>query len=189
MKSTAPLLIVIQGAPASGKSTLARRLETDLGLLLVCKDDIKEFLFDRLPQSDRDFSTIQGKAAIAMMYAGATVFLKSRKNVMIESAFYTEFAKSDIQEMAKTTGAQVFEVFCFVDEKVRQKRFMSRVAEGNRHPGHLDHDVTTEELSRPHVNTSIDLGERFDVNTGSDDYSAQYAALVARLRDILHTGE
>ena len=43
-----PLVLIISGPPCTGKTTLARRLATDLGLPLMCKDTIKEVLFERL---------------------------------------------------------------------------------------------------------------------------------------------
>lgn len=40
--NTKPALVIISGAPATGKSTLARRLADELGLFLLAKDDISE---------------------------------------------------------------------------------------------------------------------------------------------------
>lgn len=44
----APLLVVIQGAPGSGKTTLVEKLRQDIGLPIIGKDDIKEMLFDHI---------------------------------------------------------------------------------------------------------------------------------------------
>ena len=43
-----PLLFVITGRPATGKTTLARRLAVDLRLPLIHKDGLKESLYDAL---------------------------------------------------------------------------------------------------------------------------------------------
>ncbi|WP_425432548.1 AAA family ATPase [Hydrococcus rivularis] len=42
------LLILISGLPCTGKTTLARKIAQKLQLPLVCRDDIKESLFDSL---------------------------------------------------------------------------------------------------------------------------------------------
>ena len=42
MQSTQPLLVIVSGAPGTGKTTLARRFVVDLELRLLSKDQIKE---------------------------------------------------------------------------------------------------------------------------------------------------
>src|SRR5262249_58176789 len=52
-----PLLVVVTGPPASGKSRLAEELAESLGLPLVTKDGIKETLFDTLGPGDQAWSS------------------------------------------------------------------------------------------------------------------------------------
>jgi predicted kinase len=47
----APVLILITGAPCTGKTTIAQHLAGKFQLPVVHKDDIKERLFDRLDYS------------------------------------------------------------------------------------------------------------------------------------------
>jgi adenylate kinase family enzyme len=47
------MLIVVTGAPGSGKSTIAVPLAGRLGLPLIAKDDIKEALWDHVGPGDR----------------------------------------------------------------------------------------------------------------------------------------
>jgi predicted kinase len=129
-----PKLIIIQGAPASGKTTISRDLVQRLdGVLLVSKDSIKEFLFDNQPSGDRDWSRMLGKASIAAMYEITKVFLANGRHVMLESAFDAEYAREDIKRL----NADVFEVYCRCDEDKIIERFKAR-ATSERHPGHLD---------------------------------------------------
>ena len=191
MEKSAPLLIVVQGAPASGKSSLARRIEADLRLPLISKDDIKEFLFDRIPQSDRNFSTVQGKAAIAMMYAGAEVFLNSHKDIIIESAFYTEFARGDIEKITGPTNARVFEIFVHCDETVRRERFVTRAHDGTRHPGHQDHfvaapgEVDNANLDVGDKYSRMNIGESIEVDTTRGITDKEYDAILSKIKERL----
>ena len=51
-----PLLLIVSGLPASGKSTLGARLARTLNLPFVTKDEYKALLLARLPDLTRDVS-------------------------------------------------------------------------------------------------------------------------------------
>ena len=69
--------ILICGAPASGKSTLARELSRALALPLMSKDDIKEILFDTLGFESRAEKVALGEAAMHMLYAFAETMMRA----------------------------------------------------------------------------------------------------------------
>lgn len=160
----APLLIVIQGAPGVGKTTLLEKLRHDFTMPMLGKDEIKEFLFDTIPQSDREFSRLQGGASFDMLYAFARSFLDAKQPVLIEGAFMTKFASGAIQKILGSTGAQYLEIFCYVDEAVRQERFKARSESGNRHAAHMD-SVATELPRDSHPYVAINIGDRIDLDT------------------------
>ncbi|HWS64347.1 MAG TPA: AAA family ATPase [Steroidobacteraceae bacterium] len=58
-------LMIILGCPASGKTTLARRLAAELTVPILSKDDIKEALFDVLGFADRERSRRLSDACFA----------------------------------------------------------------------------------------------------------------------------
>src|SRR5690348_5875164 len=62
--------VLVSGAPAAGKTTLARSLAPLLGLSLIAKDDIKEALFDALggPPGDLAWSRKVGGAAMETLW-------------------------------------------------------------------------------------------------------------------------
>ena len=76
MELTHPTIVIVTGKPASGKSTLAKRLSQELHMPLVGKDSIREQLFDRLGWKDRQWAQELGKASIDMMFYFAWAELK-----------------------------------------------------------------------------------------------------------------
>jgi hypothetical protein len=57
--------VIVAGAPATGKTTLAHALGGSLGLAVITKDDINEALATPFPTGDRDWSRQLGVAAYA----------------------------------------------------------------------------------------------------------------------------
>jgi predicted kinase len=177
-----PLLVVIQGAPGSGKTTLVRRLERDINLPILGKDDVKELLFDRLPQADKDFSRLQGMASFEMLYAFARTFLGNGKSIVIEGAFHTELSRQNIGAIMEATGARYLEVFCHMDEDVRQQRFVERAQDGTRHSAHLDGQGTP--LTPRDNYLSLQLGECIDADTTVSLSDDKYAEIVKRIQEL-----
>jgi 2-phosphoglycerate kinase len=66
---TEPLVVLVGGPPASGKTTLAGRLASELGLPLIAKDGLKETLLDAV-EGDVDLRRSQtlGRAAFALVW-------------------------------------------------------------------------------------------------------------------------
>ncbi|NMO56061.1 hypothetical protein HH310_33385 [Actinoplanes sp. TBRC 11911] len=64
------LIIVVSGATAVGKTTLATAVAEAMGLPLICKDDIKETLVDALdgPTGDFAWSRQIGSAAMQVLW-------------------------------------------------------------------------------------------------------------------------
>lgn len=69
MAGRRPLLVLVNGAPASGKSTLAARLARELALPLIAKDALKEVLFDTLGAPDHARSRELSAASYDLIYA------------------------------------------------------------------------------------------------------------------------
>lgn len=179
-------IIVVQGSPAVGKSTLVSRLTEDLCVGLLAKDHIKELLFDTagLPAS-REESTMYGRAAMDALFAIARNFLKAEKNFIMESAFFTDFANDDLKKLEKDFKVKLIQIFCFTDSKTMQQRYTSRIQNGQRHPGHgdlADLILQFEELAKRY--RPLDIAQTFHVDTTSLS-DAEYNKVVAKVKTIM----
>ncbi len=93
---TRPALIVVCGAPATGKSTLVRRLATDLRLPLLEKDIVKESLAGVVVPVDREASKRVGAASIRLVYDLAYRVLTAGIDVMVEANLNRTLAMRDL---------------------------------------------------------------------------------------------
>src|SRR5687768_2133644 len=86
-----PNAVIVTGLPCTGKTTLARRLSADLKLPLICKDDIKETLFDTLGWRDREWSRKLGAATMRLLYMWVEEELAAGRSFIVECNFKVEY--------------------------------------------------------------------------------------------------
>lgn len=178
-----PTLILVNGMPGTGKTTLARRLAQDLALKDIGKDDIKEFLFDKLGAGDREWSRCLGVAASRMLYEATDALLGADESCIVESAFYAEFARDELRAITLRHDAQIVEVHLTTPAAIRMARFKDRLERGARHPGHVDQFNMTS-IQSPEtasVYEPLQIGELIPYDTTIFTEQA-YQGLLAKLR-------
>lgn len=143
------LLVIITGHPGTGKTTLAHRLSVELGLPVMCKDEVKEILFDRLGWDDKEWSQKLSLASYAVMDYVIENTLGAGSGLIIESNFIAEYDSERMKGFIQKFGARAVQVLLYCNESVRSDRFMNRISSGNRHPGHHTRDKAQEHLEGP----------------------------------------
>ena len=133
-------LIIVNGLPATGKTTIARQLSQKLDLPLIGKDTIKEFLFDSLGTKDREWSRTLGKASNDFLYELTDKLLADGYSIIVENAFEREFAVPRFEQIMAKYSPTIVEILCTTDADVRRARFIERNECGDRHTGHVDKD-------------------------------------------------
>ncbi|HEV7784959.1 MAG TPA: AAA family ATPase [Thermoanaerobaculia bacterium] len=157
--------LLISGLPASGKTTLGRRLAHALGLALLDKDEILEALFEGLGVGEAEWRNRLSRSAdvvlqrMAAQTAGAVLASFWRHpQVTGESGTPTGW-------IAALPG-KVVEVHCVCPPEVAAERFLTR----KRHDGHLDRDKRSEDLVADFVRLAslgpLGIGLLVTVDTG-----------------------
>lgn len=136
-------LIIILGSPAAGKTTLARRLGVELAAPCLCKDDVKEALFDVLGVPDREGSLRLSDASFAAQLRLAKTQLEARLSCIIEGNWRAEHA-AGLLSLVTSTGVRAAQIWCHANPPEIARRFASRI----RHPGHRDAFVPSGQVKR-----------------------------------------
>ena len=157
-------ILLVSGAPASGKSTVARALAGILGYPLISKDTIKESLFDSLGASlgthletPEELSHILSRAAMELLWplAGGC------PQVILEANFRPK-SEHERTHIAALKGRKL-EVYCHCTLEEASQRFQERATTWRHHPAHSIKSMSVallEEYDRP-----IGLCPVIDVDT------------------------
>lgn len=130
-------MVLVNGMPAAGKSTLAPSLAEALGLPLFSKDVIKEThadVFGASPPDDRpqrDWNRLFGRAASETMWA---LLAYASRGAVLESSWRADVRPFVVDGLARAKATRVVEVWCDVPREVAWQRDHDRWPA--RHPIH-----------------------------------------------------
>jgi len=175
-----PRLVLVGGAPASGKTTLAEQLAEELSLPLVTKDLLKEALFDSLGvPADRERSAELSRAAYTVLYRIASRLVRSGTSLILEANFHR--GRSEVELLPLVQRSSAVMLLCETSLEELRRRYQARIrGAANRHPGHLDdtyQDALAEQL-RDGLYEPLDLPIptlRIDTTNG---YQPEFDAIV-----------
>jgi predicted kinase len=144
-----PLLIIITGAPATGKTTIAKHIAESCCLPLIVKDEMKEVLFDTIghdiPGWDPDaWQKKLGVGSIELIYFLSEQLLKANVSHILESNFVPQFATPQFERLKKQYSPHIMQLYCEAQPATIMERFKHRAESGDRHPGHADHTYYDE---------------------------------------------
>ena len=145
-----PLVVVVTGPPASGKTTIARVLADALPAPLLAKDPIKEALFDGLGTGDAEWSRKLGIATYGILYLVLEEELRAGRSCVLEANFDHNEASAQLAAIQLRRPFRALQIVCTAARDVLIERFVGR--SDSRHPGHID-DERLEDVIE-----SIDAG-------------------------------
>src|SRR5437879_11728147 len=145
-------LVIVDGAPATGKTTLAHELGRSLELPVISKDDIKEALAAPFATGDLDWSRQLGVAAYSVLFTVAHHVLAGGQGLILESNFRCGISEPPLRALA-ALAPTVLTVCRTPDSR---ERFADRPA--RRRPRlHIDRAVL-EERTGDDSRFQLDIG-------------------------------
>lgn len=132
-----PWVLLVTGPPGSGKTTLARSLALRLGVPAICKDDLKESLFEALGWGDREHSRALSDAAYRIMFHLVRAQVAAGRSLILEANFRPE-AATLLEGIRRERGFRPVQVRCVAERAILVERLTARALQRSRHPGHAD---------------------------------------------------
>lgn len=172
-------VLLVSGAPGSGKTTLAEPLARALGLPLFSKDHLKETLMEALqgPPGDLAFSRRIGGAAMELLWRLA----RQAPAAVLEANFRPHSAYECRQIAA--LEADVVEVHCECPPAEAARRFAAR-AQAGLHPAHPLQELTPALLAE--YDQPMGIGTVLRVSTTGP---VDVGALAQQIRGAWATGQ
>lgn len=179
-------IIILQGASATGKTRLAKRLSHDLAVPYLGKDTIKELFFDVIgyPES-REQNHAYGRVAMATLFSLVAEYAKLHKPLIIDCAQYDKEAAAELSDYVLDTS-HILQLYLTASPRVLQQRYNDRLAAGERHVGHGDTIKSDpgvfDEYSKLYRPLNVKNTITVDTTQFSDD---DYATIVQRIRRFI----
>jgi predicted kinase len=185
-----PLLMVVNGLPGTGKTTLATRLAADVRLPLFSRDGIYETLYDALDCQHNGLLPTLDQAAFTLLYSVTGSVIAAGQSVIIEGFFgRPDLRTAELLHLQRVYEFEPFQILCKADGAVLLKRFLARVGTGERHIGHRDRDLewikqNKTQLLQGYLPPLALDGQLVEIDTTTAD-SFKYAGLLQRVQAAL----
>ena len=124
-------VVLVNGVPASGKSTLARLLAADTGWPLLALDTVKEALFAHLGAGDRERNRLLGRASYQAIFAAIGDF-PAGATAIVDAWFGFQPREVLVEHLQRAGVERVVEVWLRASPELVAARYAERAKATNR---------------------------------------------------------
>ena len=180
-------ILILQGGPATGKTTLGKKIAKEFQFPYFSKDNIKELMFDfiGLPTTpalfndktsqntshDENEGKLSGmkmdEASVAILFQLIEAHIRVKKSCIIDCTF-DEIHSSTFKKLKSKYFFFLIQIYCYADVNVLTQRYKERAETRERHAGHFDNLLLQSFLEDPsrYDLQPIDIaGAMFSINT------------------------
>ena len=157
-------LVLVNGVPASGKSSIARALSEQTGWPILSLDTVKDPFLREIEGVDRPFNRKLGRASMAAMFA---LFREAPAgSTFIMDAWFGFQPREWLEGLLDGSGAtDVTEIWCRTDPQEIGARYAART--GSRLPGHPGIEYVPELIELATRAKPLGIGRLVEVDTGA----------------------
>lgn len=163
-------MIILAGMPATGKSTLAKKLAVEFGYPIIEKDNIKEGLFDVLGFENYARKRRLDEAANMVLLRMTEAMIKGDCSVIIDNNFDAESGRC-LCELIERYQPDCVTIFLGGNIQTLYERYVDRDEHHRRHLGHIlqDHYPPMEGETTDYRMSREEFDEKF-VSRGMDKF-------------------
>jgi predicted kinase len=183
-----PLVIIVNGLPGTGKTTLARRLAADVRLPVFHRDGIYETLYDALECQSNGRPSLIGPATFRLLHYVTGSLLAADQSVIIEGFFgLAEIGRSEFLQLQQAHDFEPFQIQCKAEGAILLERFLARAGSEERHICHRDLEFVERNQERmlqgQHTHLALG-GQVVEIDTTTPQ-SFDYADLLQKVHAAL----
>ena len=180
------------GGPATGKTTIGRRLANYYKLTYISKDGVKEPIFDHVgcPTSIENDTPLSGIKMDAAAQAILLYIIESHVEAETGCLIDSTFGESHVPHLKKIINRYNYkpiQVVCCAEKTILKERYHNRANKNLRHPGHLDHILADsfEEINKMfNINNPLSLDSHNFVIDTSNFKEEDFNGLIESINDI-----
>lgn len=180
-----PTLIIVNGLPGTGKTTLSRRLAADAPLPVFSRDGIYETLYDALDCNSHGMPPMLASSTFTLLYYILGSVLAGGQSVIVEGFFgRPDLRGAEFRQLQSMHDFEPLQILCQADGTVLVERFMARMGAEGRHSGHPDMEwleQNKERLLQGQLTPLALGGQIIEIDTTTPD-SFDYADLLKRVQ-------
>jgi predicted kinase len=121
-----PLLVVITGMPASGKSTLAHLLSKETRLPLLSRDELKEGYINTAGISHNQVPDSVAIHIYESFFETAELLLSKEISIIVEAAFQDKLWRPKLAALSVRAAIKI--IICKVNPALASERFANRLS-------------------------------------------------------------
>ncbi len=149
------MLIIVCGLPGTGKTTVAKKIVTKIGGILLRTDVIRKELIEKPTYSEEEKQTIYSE-----LFLRAKELIKNGKDVILDGTF----AKKKNREKAKEISKEQIIVEIICPENIIKERIEKRIGDESEANfiHYLKYKKFFEEITEEHIiiDTSKDINKQ-----------------------------
>jgi glucokinase len=175
--STGKNLVMVNGVPASGKSTVAKALATQTGWPILSIDTLKDPHLELIENVDRDFNRVLGQASYKAIFA--VIRDAAPGTTFIVDAWFGFQPLDKLKELTAMAGiTRIAELWCHAPPQTVGERYRRRAS--SRLPGHPGPDYVPELVTLAGKAQPSRLGPMLEIDTTQPCDLDQVREFVAR---------
>jgi len=171
--------VLVNGVPASGKSTVARGVADRMSWPLLRLDAVKEPFFDHLGVGDREFNRKLGRASYDAIWS-IVADAPANTTVVVDAWFGFQPVAVLEQHLKRAGIERTAELWCHAPSEELARRYAARLDQ--RHPGHPGAAFVPELIELSKRAAPLARGPLLEVDT---TLSLDFSAIVVWLRGAL----